>query len=89
MLVELLEKDPSCPWTHHFLKSLETARELQAKGFTQAQLNDLSGSVRRVYAGMGSFNDYISPHHHVREAVYRASSDVWGRALEMMVVAER
>jgi hypothetical protein len=88
LLVDLLEKDPSCTWTRHFLRSLETARELQAKGFTQAQLNELSGSVRCVYAGMGSFNDYISPHHKVREAVARASGDVFGCAVRMMV-AER
>ena len=57
-LIVILSFDPRCQWLSHFEKCLSDANYLRADGFTQNQLNELSGSVRSVFGGMGSFNDY-------------------------------
>ena len=57
-LTEVLSFDPRCQWRRHFELCLATARQLRATEFSQIQLNELSGSVRSVFGGMGSFNDY-------------------------------
>ncbi|MCW4455688.1 hypothetical protein OK348_12920 [Flavobacterium sp. MXW15] len=57
-LIAMLSLDPLCNWGRHFESCLATTRELLAHGFTQQQLNELSGSTMCVYGGAGSFNDY-------------------------------
>jgi hypothetical protein len=57
-LTEMLTLDSSCQWRRHFEHCLVNARELRSNGFEQSNLNELSGSIRYVYGGMGSFNDY-------------------------------
>ena len=57
-LTEVLSFDPGCQWRRHFEQCLATARQLKATEFSQNQLNELSGSVRSVFGGTGSFNDY-------------------------------
>lgn len=57
-LTEVLSLDPRCQWRRHFEQCLSTTRQLRATEFSQNQLNELSGSVRSVFGGMGSFNDY-------------------------------
>ncbi|MCG1046298.1 hypothetical protein IHE31_06155 [Mycetohabitans rhizoxinica] len=57
-LVNLLTLDPSCQWVHKFKLDLEQANRLKAMSFNSSDLAKLSASIRHVYGGMGSFNDY-------------------------------
>jgi hypothetical protein len=57
-LIRVLARDPECGWRDHFDRSLAQVRRLQTGGFTQPELNELSGSVMHVYGGHSSFNDY-------------------------------
>jgi hypothetical protein len=66
-LVLVLEKDSECQWAEHFKSSLFRSEQLLEKGFTQAELNDLSVSVNSVYQGMGSFSDY-APYNYNSES---------------------
>lgn len=56
-LIEILRLDPHCQWTTKFENDLARASALQG-GYGEDDLQSLSGSVRHVYKGMGSFNDY-------------------------------
>lgn len=58
-LCELLRLDTPTHWLSHFERCLHTTDQLIAQGFDQTSLNELSRSVRQVFGGMGSFNDYI------------------------------
>ncbi len=58
-LVSLLELDPACQWTSKFKLDLEHALQLMKTSFNQDDLAMLSSSIRSVYGGMGSFNDYM------------------------------
>lgn len=58
-LQQLLLRDPRCLWTRGISSFLQEAEHLRSSGFTQDDLNLLSGSVMGIYAGMGSFSDYI------------------------------
>lgn len=58
-LCKLLQLDSQCTWTKHFQACLAATQALLASGFDQAALHDLSSAIRRVFAGMGSFNDYV------------------------------
>lgn len=57
-LVVLLELDPACQWTQHFASELKQACQLREKEIGARELAELSTSIRHVYGGMGSFNDY-------------------------------
>ena len=57
-LVAVLALDPMCDWRRHFEGGLSASRALLTQGFTQQQLNELSGSIMSVYGGAGSFSDY-------------------------------
>lgn len=57
-LVAVLAQDPLCQWRKHFVACQQRAASLLSLGFTQSELNELSGSVNHVYGGSGSFNDY-------------------------------
>ncbi|MBB4133440.1 hypothetical protein [Xanthomonas sp. 3075] len=57
-LVVALAQDPLCQWRSHFVASQQRAALLLSHGFTQSELNELSGSVNHVFGGAGSFNDY-------------------------------
>lgn len=57
-LIRVLALDPECQWRRHFEESAAWVEHLKERGFTQAQLNELSGSVMHVYGGHSSFNDY-------------------------------
>jgi hypothetical protein len=61
-LVSILRLDGACRWTSHFETSLATTRRLLNDGYSPADLNELSASITRLYAGQASFNDYF-PHH--------------------------
>tara|TARA_B100000614_G_scaffold255651_1_gene273015 strand:+ start:2024 stop:2383 length:360 start_codon:yes stop_codon:yes gene_type:complete len=56
-----LRLDKGCPWIDHFENQLEKAKSLTNSQFSQNDLNELSSSIRSVYGGMGSFNDYYNP----------------------------
>ena len=95
-LATLLNSTPGHAWAVHFEVCLERARTLRRDGFTQEDLNALSGSVRCVYGGMGSFSDYVpvEPAHEpgswtaspVNERLDELRSRVWRLALDLMVV---
>jgi hypothetical protein len=57
-LAAVLAHDPPCQWRKHFVVCQEWAASLLSHGFTQGDLNELSGSVKSVYGGAGSFTDY-------------------------------
>ena len=57
-LVALLALDPGCQWTRKFQSDLAWASQLKSGQVNASDLADLSSSIRHVYAGMGSFNDY-------------------------------
>ena len=97
ILCELLQLDRRCHWLPHFERCLHTTRRLLADGFEQSELNDLSGAVRSVFGGMGSFNDYM-PIMNTKEssAWYQRHSNpenvirsVFDTAVKLMVVSER
>jgi hypothetical protein len=58
-LLAAMDVDPSCKWRRHFASCRAQAQELLDAGFTQSQLNELSGLVNSVYGGSSSFNDYV------------------------------
>jgi len=57
-LVVVLAQDPLCQWRKHFMACQQRAASLLSIGFTQGELNELSGSINHVYGGAGSFSDY-------------------------------
>jgi hypothetical protein len=57
-LTILLALDSSCRWLHKFELDLEQVNRLRAAPFDSTDLAHLSASIRQVYGGMGSFNDY-------------------------------
>lgn len=60
-LILLLKVDRSCLWTAHFEKQLAHVNDLIEYGYVDEDLYELSSSIRSVYGGMGSFNDYYNP----------------------------
>jgi hypothetical protein len=93
-LTKMLALDSSCQWSRHFEHCLVGARELRSNGFKQNDLNELSGSVRFVYGGMGSFNDYApvaadAPGSFIvirgMENLEVVANQVYERALNLMV----
>ncbi|WP_139164018.1 DUF6966 domain-containing protein [Desulfoluna spongiiphila] len=89
-----LRLDEDCPWIDHFERQLENAKSLSNSKFTQKELSDLSSSIRSVYGGMGSFNDYYNPNYtkHRNEVMKLLGSStdlserVYEYALELMVI---
>ncbi|WP_408265267.1 DUF6966 domain-containing protein [Paraburkholderia sediminicola] len=57
-LVALLALDPGCQWRRKFESDLAIGRHLKDGAVGTVDLAALSASVRHVYGGMGSFNDY-------------------------------
>lgn len=57
-LVTLLALDPSCQWTKKFKLDQERADQLRLLPLNFRELAELSASIRYVFGGMGSFNDY-------------------------------
>lgn len=61
-LLLILRLDSQCPWTVQFNQFLQTAQQLASDGFTQAELDDFSRSVCRMYdRHTGGFCDYRPP----------------------------
>ena len=97
-LVEVLECDPDCQWRNHFANCLEEAQYLLIHGFEQSALNDLSGSIRQVYGGSGSFSDYAPLGYDPEsgtwkllpgaEAFSEASGEVYRWADELRVIGK-
>ncbi|MFW2478876.1 MAG: DUF6966 domain-containing protein [Lentimonas sp.] len=96
-LCELLRLDKPTYWLAHFARCLQTTDQLLLNGFDQAALNELSLSVRSVFGGMGSFNDYV-PIMNTKEssAWYQKYGNpekviglVYNAALNLMVIGER
>lgn len=57
-LVALLALDSGCQWERQIESGLATALDLKDAEIGTTDLVALSASVRHVYGGMGSFNDY-------------------------------
>jgi hypothetical protein len=97
LLCELLQLDSQCTWTKHFQTCLATARELLASGFDQTALNDLSSSIRYVFGGMGSFNDYVPIMNTKESSVWyqkhgnpeKVIGIVYSKAMDLIVVGEQ
>jgi len=58
VLCELLALDPECNWLTHFQRCLEFTKEVSAKDYSKSRLEELVTSIRSVYGGMCSFNEY-------------------------------
>lgn len=57
-LVEILRLDRRCQWTSKFENDLLWCDELLNKTPSKEEVYNLSSSIRSVFQGMGSFNDY-------------------------------
>jgi len=57
-IIEVLAHDPCCQWRKHYEICEAETRALLNNGFSQAELNLLSGSVNSICGGAGSFTDY-------------------------------
>ncbi|WP_196140309.1 hypothetical protein [Aliikangiella sp. G2MR2-5] len=86
-LLSVLREDEGCNWLNHFERSLEKTCWFLENGYEQSQLNDLSSSIRSVYGGMGSFNDYVPPQS--TWGTNRFSNRVWETALDLQVTGKR
>ncbi|MDO1530503.1 hypothetical protein QMK61_16825 [Fulvimonas sp. R45] len=96
-LIAVLAQDPACQWRAHFAACQQRAASLLNLGFTQSELNELSGSVNHVYGGSGSFNDY-APVRAKADGTFsvitgmdgfsKLSSNVYASALALRVVGE-
>ena len=89
-----LRLDENCTWTRHFERQLTIAKELVEIDFAQSDLNKLSSSIRSVYGGMGSFNDYYNPNFtkEINKIIKQIGSStelserVYDYALELKVI---
>jgi hypothetical protein len=81
-IVSLLRSDTIGSWTRGFEGFLAEGLELQKVGYPDRGIRDLCGSVRSVYGGMGSFNDYfprgVSPEEFekVSSRIYELSDEI-------------
>lgn len=57
-LLAVLALDSDCAWREHFNACHTQACALRAKEPSQGELAELSRSVREVFGGANSFNDY-------------------------------
>ncbi len=84
-----LKTDESCIWTNHFEKQLKHVNDLIEYGYVEENLYELSSSIRAVYGGMGSFNDYYNPHHSKERneliKLYGSSSDLSSKVYDLAV----
>ncbi|MCJ8169295.1 DUF6966 domain-containing protein [Atopomonas sediminilitoris] len=93
-LCELLRLDKPTYWLAHFERCLQTTDHFLANGFDQASLNEFSISVRNVFGGMGSFNDYVPPMNTKESSAWYQKygnpeniiSLVYKNALNLMVI---
>lgn len=94
-MISLLDLDSSCIWAPHFKKSLKDAIDLSKSPLNQNDLAALSSSIRSVYGGMGSFNDYFPAQYDTAtgrcisfpwaDEFDRLSTLVFDRALALVV----
>lgn len=84
-----LKTDESCIWTNHFEKQLKQVNDLIEYGYVEENLYELSSSIRAVYGGMGSFNDYYNPHQSKERneliKLYGSSGDISSRVYDLAV----
>jgi hypothetical protein len=95
-LVTILSNDPRCQWQKHFSSALSRAKKLKLFGYDQSDLNELSNSIRDVFCGSDSFNDYLpgtfdSTTNYFTmfsgmEQLVKVSGIVHDCALELMVI---
>lgn len=84
-----LKTDDSCIWTNHFEKQLKLVNDLIEYGYVEENLYELSSSIRAVYGGMGSFNDYYNPQQSKERSklikLYGSSSDLSSKVYDLAV----
>lgn len=71
-LISLLKLDAGCQWTSKFETDRIVANELLRNGFSNEELEQLALSVKYVYQGMGSFNDYSPGKYNISTRQYEA-----------------
>jgi hypothetical protein len=69
-LVTTLRLDLNCQWTPAFETNLVLCRTMLDEGFVDSDLGKLSSSVRNVFQGSGSFNDYAPGKYHPETGRY-------------------
>lgn len=74
-LVGLLRLDKRCRWTDKFERDLDQASQLLKNGFSDQDIENLSTSIRYVYQGSGSFNDYGPGTYNPKTGRYDATHD--------------
>jgi hypothetical protein len=57
-LLEILRLDKNCHWTSKFENDLMRCEELLNTSPSKEDIYSLSSSIRSVFQGIGSFNDY-------------------------------
>ena len=92
-LVNVLRCDPQCQWTDKFDHDLSICSSLLANGFSEEDRRSLSRSRLHVYAGAGSFNDYVPGNYDTKTGRYslipgterfeNLANEVWDIALEL------
>ena len=84
-----LKTDECCIWTNHFENQLKQVNDLIEYGYVEENLYELSSSVRAVYGGTGSFNDYYNPHQSKEKneliKLYGSSCDLSSKVYDLAV----
>ena len=70
----MLYLDKQCAWTEKFERDMDRASQLLEHGFSDRDLASLSTTIRYVYQGMGSFNDYGPGLYNPKTGRYEAVS---------------
>ena len=86
-LVAVVRRDPDCPWSQHFERSLSEAESLLARQFTQQDLNAFSSSVCSVYDARRRLGDYQPPSNIPDAENFSTYASVaYERALELRAI---
>ncbi|MBK7546075.1 MAG: hypothetical protein IPO76_10180 [Elusimicrobia bacterium] len=86
-MVTMLRRDTSASWTRGFEGFLAEALDLKKAGYPGDGVRGLCGSVRSVYGGMGSFNDYFPQGGVSGEEFERVSTRIYELANEIRVIS--
>jgi hypothetical protein len=86
-LLAVVGRDPHCPFSQHFERSLSEAESLLQRQFTQHDLNAFSSSVCSVYDARHRLGDYQPPSNIPDAENFSTYASVaYERALELRAI---
>ena len=91
-VVAIVRMDRQCEWTVQFEQFLQAGQQLAATGFTQAQLDDFSRTICRIFDSHRAFADYQPPANLSAEGLHGARNfetfkrATYERALQLRVI---